>query len=142
MFWSNFWYEQGFFNKSKYSKSIYFSFIINIFSNFTNKRKSILYSSFIYRNLFRIFINSCTCIQLNTAKWSKIKWVRKQRRTMPTLVIYFSAESFKVKVAKELPERIGADIFEIVPEQSYTTMGIKWTNPLACFNNSILIIIK
>ena len=50
---------------------------------------------------------------------------------MKTLVSYFSAEGTTAKVAKELAETIGADIFEIKPEKPYTAADIRWTNPLA-----------
>ena len=53
---------------------------------------------------------------------------------MSTLVTYFSAEGTTAKVAKEFAERIGADLFEIVPEQPYTAADIKWTNPLSRCN--------
>jgi flavodoxin len=53
---------------------------------------------------------------------------------MSTLVTYFSAEGTTAKVAKEFAERIGADIFEIVPEEPYTEADIKGTNPLARCN--------
>ncbi|MCR5468359.1 MAG: flavodoxin [Lachnospiraceae bacterium] len=53
---------------------------------------------------------------------------------MSTLVTYFSAEGTTAKVAKEFADRIGADIFEIVPEQPYTSSDIRWTNPLARCN--------
>ena len=53
---------------------------------------------------------------------------------MPTLVTYFSAEGTTAKVAEEFAQRIGADVFEIVPEQPYTAADIKWTNPLARCN--------
>lgn len=53
---------------------------------------------------------------------------------MATLVTYFSAEGTTAAVAKEFAAKIGADLFEIVPEQPYTTADIKWTNPLARCN--------
>ena len=53
---------------------------------------------------------------------------------MKTLVSYFSAEGTTAKVAKELAETIGADIFEIKPEKPYTAADIRWTNPLARCN--------
>ena len=53
---------------------------------------------------------------------------------MATLVTYFSAEGTTAAVAKEFAAKIGADIFEIVPEQPYTAADIKWTNPLARCN--------
>lgn len=53
---------------------------------------------------------------------------------MPTLVTYFSAEGTTAKVAKDFAQRIGADVFEIVPEQPYTAADIRWINPLARCN--------
>ena len=53
---------------------------------------------------------------------------------MKTLVSYFSAEGTTAKVAKELAETIGADIFEIKPEKPYTAADIRWTNPRARCN--------
>ena len=53
---------------------------------------------------------------------------------MKTLVAYFSAQGTTAKVAKELAEKIGADVFEIVPEIPYTEADIKWTNPLSRCN--------
>jgi flavodoxin len=50
------------------------------------------------------------------------------------LVAYFSAEGTTAKVAKAFAEAIGADLFEIVPEQPYTAADIRWTNPLARCN--------
>lgn len=53
---------------------------------------------------------------------------------MATLVTYFSAEGTTAKVAKEFAERIGADIFEIVPQEPYTKADIRYMNPLARCN--------
>lgn len=53
---------------------------------------------------------------------------------MATLVTYFSAEGRTARVAKDFAEKIGADIFEIVPEAPYTAADIKWTNPFARCN--------
>lgn len=44
---------------------------------------------------------------------------------MATLVTYFSAEGTTAAVAKEFAAKIGADLFEIVPEQPYTAADIK-----------------
>ena len=44
---------------------------------------------------------------------------------MSVLVAYFSAGGRTAKVAKEFAEKIGADVFEIVPEQPYTASDIK-----------------
>ena len=53
---------------------------------------------------------------------------------MRTLVVYFSVQGTTAKVAKELAEHLGADLFEIVPLHPYTDADIKWTNPLARCN--------
>lgn len=54
---------------------------------------------------------------------------------MKTIVIYFSAESGKTRaVAQELAQKIGADLFEIKPQQPYSAADLKWTNPLARCN--------
>ena len=43
---------------------------------------------------------------------------------MKTLVVYFSAEGHTARVAREFAESIGADVFEIVPEEPYTDADI------------------
>ena len=54
---------------------------------------------------------------------------------MKTLVVYFSAEAGKTrKIAEELTEKLGADLFEIKPEQPYSPADLKWVNPLARCN--------
>ena len=53
---------------------------------------------------------------------------------MSALVTFFSAEGTTKRIAEEFAKEIGADIFEIVPEQPYTAADIRWTNPLARCN--------
>ncbi len=43
-----------------------------------------------------------------------------------SLVAYFSASGTTGKVAKNLAESIGADLFEIVPEKRYTEADLDW----------------
>jgi len=58
---------------------------------------------------------------------------------MKTLVIYFSAEKGKTRaIAEELAKKIGADLFEIKPQQPYSIADLKWTNPLARCNKEKL----
>ena len=45
-----------------------------------------------------------------------------------TLVAYFSASGVTAKVAKKLAAAIGADLFEIQPEQLYTDDDLNWQN--------------
>ena len=53
---------------------------------------------------------------------------------MKALVAYFSAEGTTAKLAKALAQKVGADVFEIRPQEPYTAADIKWTNPLARCN--------
>ena len=53
---------------------------------------------------------------------------------MKTLVAYFSAQGHTKNVAEEFAGLIGADTFEIVPEEPYSLADIKWTNPLSRCN--------
>ena len=45
-----------------------------------------------------------------------------------TLVAYFSASGTTAKVAKKMAEAIGADLFEIKPETTYTGADLNWQN--------------
>ena len=54
---------------------------------------------------------------------------------MKALVVYFSAEAGRTaKVAKDLAEKLGADLFEIKPEKVYSAADLNWRNPLARCN--------
>lgn len=50
----------------------------------------------------------------------------KKDKTMKTLVTYFSASGVTRNAAKQLANIIGADLFEIVPEQLYTDADLDW----------------
>lgn len=45
-----------------------------------------------------------------------------------TLVAYFSASGTTQKVAQQLAEAAGADLFEITPAQAYTDADLDWRN--------------
>ena len=45
------------------------------------------------------------------------------------LVAYFSASGITKKVAENLSDAIGADLFEVVPESPYTKADLRWINP-------------
>lgn len=47
---------------------------------------------------------------------------------MKKLVAYFSASGVTAARARELAEVAGADLFEIVPAQRYTSADLDWTN--------------
>ena len=47
---------------------------------------------------------------------------------MRALVAYFSATGTTARVARRLAETIGADLFEIAPEQPYTPADLDWND--------------
>ncbi len=53
---------------------------------------------------------------------------------MSTLVTYFSFGGKTAGIAKEFAQSIGADVFEIMPVEPYTSADVKYTNPLARCN--------
>lgn len=52
-----------------------------------------------------------------------------QPETGKTLVVYYSASGNTELVAKDIAEAAGADLFEIVPAELYTSDDLNWTNP-------------
>ena len=52
-----------------------------------------------------------------------------QPETGKTLVIYYSASGNTARVAKDIAKAAGADLFEIVPTEVYTSEDLNWTNP-------------
>ena len=51
-----------------------------------------------------------------------------QPETGKTLVVYYSASGNTERVAKDIAEAAGADLFEIVPTEVYTSDDLDWTN--------------
>lgn len=51
-----------------------------------------------------------------------------QPETGKTLVVYYSASGNTGRVAKDIAEAAGADLFEIVPTEVYTSDDLNWTN--------------
>ena len=47
---------------------------------------------------------------------------------MRALVAYFSATGTTARAARTLAEAVGADLFEIVPEQPYTAADLNWND--------------
>ena len=52
-----------------------------------------------------------------------------QPETGKTLVVYYSASGNTERVAKDIAEAAGTDLFEIVPTEVYTSDDLDWTNP-------------
>lgn len=52
-----------------------------------------------------------------------------QPETGKTLVVYYSDSGNTERVAKDIAEAAGADLFEIVPTEVYTSDDLDWTNP-------------
>ena len=52
-----------------------------------------------------------------------------QPETGKTLLVYYSASGNTERVAKDIAEAAGADLFEIVPTEVYTSDDLDWTNP-------------
>lgn len=52
-----------------------------------------------------------------------------QPETGKTLVVYYSASGNTERVANDIAEAAGADLFEIVPTEVYTSEDLNWTNP-------------
>ena len=52
-----------------------------------------------------------------------------QPETGKTLMVYYSASGNTERVAKDIAEAAGADLFEIVPAELYTSDDLNWTNP-------------
>ena len=51
-----------------------------------------------------------------------------QPETGKTLVVYYSASGNTERVAMDIAEAAGADLFEIVPTEVYTSEDLNWTN--------------
>ena len=51
-----------------------------------------------------------------------------QPETGKMLVVYYSASGNTERVAKDIAEAAGADLFEVVPTEVYTSEDLNWTN--------------
>lgn len=52
----------------------------------------------------------------------------KENNMKKTLVVYFSATGTTKAAAERLAKETNADLYEIVPEQPYTSADLDWTN--------------
>ena len=53
---------------------------------------------------------------------------RKKRPMKKILVAYFSASGVTKRVAEKMAKAIGADLFEIAPQEPYTKADLDWTD--------------
>ena len=53
---------------------------------------------------------------------------QEETETGKTLVVYFSAQGHTEEVAQKIAQNLGADIFEIVPTEEYTSDDLDWTD--------------
>lgn len=65
--------------------------------------------------------------------WALTACAQKKESSMEknetkTLVAYFSATGTTQRVAQQLADATGADLFEIAPEKPYTAADLDWTN--------------
>ena len=47
------------------------------------------------------------------------------------LIAYFSASGVTARVAKTMADAVGADLYEICPEQPYTSADLNWMDKRA-----------
>ena len=52
----------------------------------------------------------------------------EEKESNKILVVYFSAQNHTKSVAEKIAKNLNADIFEIVPEEIYTSDDLNWTN--------------
>lgn len=61
--------------------------------------------------------------------------MKRKDKCMKTIVIYFSAETGRTAgLAADFAKSIGADLYEILPENPYTKKDLNYMNPLARCN--------
>ena len=66
------------------------------------------------------------CVALDRESVAKTPYKRRYCTDICRLVAYFSASGVTAKVAENLADAIGADIFEIQPEVPYTKADLNW----------------
>lgn len=52
----------------------------------------------------------------------------EEKDNVKTLVVYYSAQTHTKAVAEKISKNLNADIFEIMPEQKYTSEDLDWTD--------------
>jgi flavodoxin len=71
-----------------------------------------------------LLISMTACAQKNNGNSN----TQNNNNMKKTLVAYFSATGTTKAAAEQLAKEKNADLFEIIPEQKYTTADLDWTN--------------
>ena len=100
------------------------------FSANVNKTKIELKDDFIMKKLTALLLSVVLVLSLAACgSANKPASSTMQPETGKTLVVYYSASGNTERVAKDIAEAAGADLFEIVPTEVYTSDDLNWTNP-------------
>lgn len=67
-------------------------------------------------------------LQVNDIKTEISTDTNEEKEDKKVLVVYYSAQSHTKSVAEKIANNLNADIFEIIPEQRYTSEDLDWTD--------------
>lgn len=67
-------------------------------------------------------------LEINNTKTEVSNEPNIEKENKKVLVVYYSAQSHTKSVAEKIANNLNADIFEIIPEQRYTSEDLDWTN--------------
>lgn len=67
-------------------------------------------------------------LQVNDIKAEISTDTNEEKEDKKVLVVYYSAQSHTKSVAEKIANNLNADIFEIIPEQRYTSEDLDWTD--------------
>jgi len=84
--------------------------------------------------MIRIVMGIIAVLVLTVGMFAVVKMLNQNEETGDsgslgnTLVVYYSAQNHTEVVAKKIAKQLGADVFEIRPEDEYTASDLTWTN--------------
>lgn len=67
-------------------------------------------------------------LRVNDIKTETSNDTNEEKEDKKVLVVYYSAQSHTKSVAEKIANNLNADIFEIIPEQRYTSEDLDWTD--------------